>query len=45
MVYWVFDRIFLSLGKVGFLSVFSGGLGPNLIFGLGGAYLLLTIRT
>jgi LPS export ABC transporter permease LptG/LPS export ABC transporter permease LptF len=45
MVYWVSIGIFLSLGKVGFLSVFLAAWGPNLIFGLGGAYLLLTIRT
>jgi lipopolysaccharide export LptBFGC system permease protein LptF len=45
MVYWVSIGIFKSLGNVGFLSVFLAAWGPNLIFGLGGAYLLLTTRT
>jgi len=45
MIYWVSIGIFISLGKVGFLSVFLAAWGPNMIFGLGGTYLLLTIRT
>ena len=45
MVYWVSIGIFQDFGKVGFLSVFLAAWGPNLIFGLGGVYLLLTIRT
>ena len=45
MIYWVSIGIFKSLGNVGFLSVFLAAWGPHLIFGLGGAYLLLTIRT
>jgi LPS export ABC transporter permease LptF/LPS export ABC transporter permease LptG len=45
MVYWVSIGIFIGLGNVGFLSVFLAAWGPNLIFGLGGMYLLLTIRT
>jgi LPS export ABC transporter permease LptG/LPS export ABC transporter permease LptF len=45
MVYWVSIGIFQSLGNVGFLSVFLAAWGPNLVFGLGGAYLLMTIRT
>jgi LPS export ABC transporter permease LptG len=45
MIYWVSIGIFISLGNVGFLNVFLAAWGPNLIFGLGGTYLLLTIRT
>ncbi len=45
MVYWVSIGIFQDLGYVGFLSVFLAAWGPNMIFGLGGVYLLLTIRT
>ena len=45
MVYWVSIGVFKSLGNVGFLSVFLGAWGPDLIFGLGGAYLLTTVRT
>ena len=45
MVYWVSIGIFQSFGNAGFLSVFLAAWGPNLIFGLGGAYLFLTIRT
>jgi lipopolysaccharide export LptBFGC system permease protein LptF len=37
--------VFKSLGNVGFLSVFLAAWGPNLLFGLGGAYLLLSTRT
>lgn len=45
MVYWVSIGVFKSLGNVGFLSVFLAAWGPNLLFGLGGAYLLLSTRT
>jgi lipopolysaccharide export LptBFGC system permease protein LptF len=45
MVYWVSIGVFKSLGNVGFLGVFLAAWGPNLLFGLGGAYMLLSTRT
>jgi LPS export ABC transporter permease LptG/LPS export ABC transporter permease LptF len=45
IAYWVLIGVFLSLGNVGFLSVFLAAWGPNLIFGLLGFYLFLRVRT
>ena len=45
IVYWGSIGIFKSLGYVSYLNAFLAAWGPNLIFGLGGLYLLLTLRT
>ena len=45
MVYWGTLGIFKSLGIVKALSPFLASWGPNILFGLVGVYLLLTVRT
>jgi LPS export ABC transporter permease LptG/LPS export ABC transporter permease LptF len=45
MVYWGALGIFKSLGMVKALSPFLAAWGPNILFGLVGIYLLLTVRT
>ena len=45
MIYWGAIGIFKSLGYVGYLSPFLAAWGPNLIFGLAGLYMVLTLRT
>jgi len=45
MLYWGAIGVFKSLGYAGFLDVFLAAWGPNLIFGLAGAYLILRVRT
>ncbi len=43
--YWVLLGVFLSLGNVGFLSVFLATWGPNLVFGFLGLTLFMRVRT
>ncbi len=45
MVYWGALGIFKNLGYVNYLHAFFAAWGPNLIFGLGGISLLMTLRT
>jgi LPS export ABC transporter permease LptF/LPS export ABC transporter permease LptG len=45
MIYWGAIGIFKSLGHVNYLSPFLAAWGPNLIFGLIGLYLILSLRT
>ena len=45
MVYWGALGIFKNLGYVNYLHAFLAAWGPNLIFGLGGISLLMTLRT
>jgi len=45
IVYWGSIGVFKSLGYVSYLNTFLAAWGPNLIFGLAGLYLLLTLRT
>jgi lipopolysaccharide export LptBFGC system permease protein LptF len=45
MIYWGGIGIFKSLGYVSYLSPFLAAWGPNLIFGLVGLYMILTLRT
>jgi LPS export ABC transporter permease LptF/LPS export ABC transporter permease LptG len=45
MIYWGAIGIFKSLGYVSYLSPFLAAWGPNLIFGLVGFYMILTLRT
>jgi LPS export ABC transporter permease LptG/LPS export ABC transporter permease LptF len=45
MVYWGALGVFKSLGFVKALSPFLAAWGPNVLFGLVGIYLLLTVRT
>ena len=45
MVYWGALGVFKSLGFVKALTPFLAAWGPNILFGLVGIYLLLTVRT
>lgn len=45
MVYWGAIGVFKQLGNIDFLPPFLAAWGPNLIFGLVGIYLLLSLRT
>jgi lipopolysaccharide export LptBFGC system permease protein LptF len=45
IAYWVLIGVFLSLGNVGFLSVFLAAWGPNLVFGFLGLALFMRVRT
>lgn len=45
MLYWGAIGIFKSMGYAGFLAVPLAAWGPNLIFGLIGIYLILSVRT
>ncbi|MGD8537140.1 MAG: LPS export ABC transporter permease LptF [Candidatus Aminicenantes bacterium] len=45
MIYWGGIGIFKSLGYVSYLSAFLAAWGPNLIFGLIGLYMILSLRT
>lgn len=45
MVYWGAIGIFEGFGYLNYLNAFLAAWGPNLIFGLGGLYLLFTLRT
>jgi LPS export ABC transporter permease LptG/LPS export ABC transporter permease LptF len=45
MVYWGTIGLFKGLGYAGSLNVILAAWGPNLLFGLGGLYGILTLRT
>ena len=45
IAYWVLIGVGISLGNVGFLSVFLSTWAPNLVFGLLGLYLFMRVRT
>lgn len=45
MVYWGAIGIFEGFGYLNYLNAFLAAWGPNLIFGLGGLYLIFTLRT
>jgi len=45
IAYWVLIGVFISLGNVGYLSVFLGAWGPNLLFGFLGLTLFMRVRT
>ncbi len=45
VVYWVALSVFRSMGYAGLLNPLLAAWGPNLIFGLMGAYLIFTVRT
>ena len=45
IVYWVLIGVFISLGNVGYLSVFLAAWGPNLLFGFLGLALFMRVRT
>lgn len=45
IVYWGFVSLFKSLGSVGVVSPFLGAWAANFIFGIGGVYMMATIRT
>ncbi|MDH5714065.1 MAG: LptF/LptG family permease [Candidatus Aminicenantes bacterium] len=45
IVYWGFVSLFKSLGGVGVVSPFLGAWAPNFIFGIGGIYMMSTMRT
>ncbi len=45
VVYWALIGVFKSLGYIGYLPPFLAAWGPNLLFGIGGVYLLFSIKT
>ncbi len=45
MVYWTTDNIFGVAGAAGLVAPALAAWAPNLLFGAGAAYLLLTVRT
>ena len=45
IAYWVLIGVFISLGNVGYLSVFLAAWGPNLLFGFLGLTLFMRVRT
>ena len=45
VIYWVFWSVFKNLGYLGILPPFLAAWSPNLIFGAGALYLILTLRT
>jgi len=45
IVYWGFVSLFKSLGGVGVVSPLLGAWAPNFIFGIGGIYMMATLRT
>ena len=45
MTYWVTISVFAALGTGGLLSPLLAAWAPNLLFGAGAAYLMLTVRT
>ncbi len=45
MVYWTSNNLFVAVGSAGLLSPALAAWAPNLLFGAGAAYLLLTVRT
>jgi lipopolysaccharide export LptBFGC system permease protein LptF len=45
MVYWVTTQVFGAIGSGGLIIPLLAAWAPNLLFGAGAAYLLLTVRT
>jgi lipopolysaccharide export LptBFGC system permease protein LptF len=45
VVYWLTTNAFGAIGSAGMLAPVLAAWAPNLIFGTGAAYLLLTVRT
>jgi len=45
MVYWTANNLFGAVGDAGLLSPVLAAWAPNILFGAGAAYLLLTVRT
>ena len=45
MVYWTANNLFAAVGSAGILAPALAAWAPNLLFGAGAAYLLLTVRT
>jgi lipopolysaccharide export LptBFGC system permease protein LptF len=45
MVYWTANNLFGAVGDAGLLSPMLAAWAPNILFGAGAAYLLLTVRT
>ncbi len=45
VVYWVTSSAFSAVGTAGMMPAMLSAWAPNLIFGAGAAYLLLTVRT
>jgi lipopolysaccharide export LptBFGC system permease protein LptF len=45
IVYWVALSLFGALGEGGVLTPILAAWAPNLLFGAGAAYMILTVRT
>ncbi len=45
MVYWLTISVFAAVGKGGLIQPWLAAWAPNLLFGAGAAYLLMTVRT
>jgi len=45
VVYWITSSAFSAVGTAGMMPAMLAAWAPNLIFGAGAAYLLLTVRT
>ena len=45
MTYWIATSIFAALGTGGLVDPTLAAWAPNLLFGAGAGYLLLTVRT
>ena len=45
VVYWITINAFSAIGSAGMMPAMLAAWAPNLIFGAGAAYLLLTVRT
>jgi lipopolysaccharide export LptBFGC system permease protein LptF len=45
MTYWVTISVFAAFGSGGLLSPLLAAWAPNMLFGAGASYLLLTVRT
>ena len=45
MIYWVTGNVFAAIGAAGKVAPVLAAWAPNLLFGAGAAYLLLTVRT
>jgi lipopolysaccharide export LptBFGC system permease protein LptF len=43
--YWVAFSVFAALGTGGVMTPLLAAWAPNMLFGAGAAYLLLTVRT
>jgi LPS export ABC transporter permease LptG len=45
MVYWTMNNLFGAVGDAGLLSPMLSAWAPNILFGAGAIYMLLTVRT